>query len=134
MTLARILLSSAFLVFFTQSSVFAVDIPCKSINEVIDKDGNGIGLRCVEGVIFRLLDGIIVLVGLGLFIGLIMGGFKYLTAGGDEKAIQSARGSLTSAVVGFLIAVSVYFLLKVVGQRLLLPDLLRFDLPNPTVP
>lgn len=44
--------------------------------------------------------------GLIFFFMLILGGLKYLNSGGDEKAMTSARGTLTAAFIGLVIIVA----------------------------
>ena len=48
---------------------------------------------------------------LALFIMLLTGGFKYLTSGGDPKAVQSAQGTLTSAILGLVLLFLIWFIL-----------------------
>lgn len=61
--------------------------------------------------------------GILLFLYLVFGGFKYLTAGGDDKAIESAKKVLTNAVIGLIIVVSAYFITQIVGKVLGFPNI-----------
>ena len=49
--------------------------------------------------------------GIALFILLLVGGFKFITSGGDPKAIESAKGTLTSAITGLVIILVSYLIL-----------------------
>jgi hypothetical protein len=49
--------------------------------------------------------------GIVLFILLLMGGFKFITSGGDPKAVESARKTLTSAIAGLVIILISYLIL-----------------------
>jgi hypothetical protein len=42
------------------------------------------------------------------FIQFIIGGFSWIAAGGDQKALDSARSRLTNAVIGLLIVVAAF--------------------------
>jgi hypothetical protein len=55
-------------------------------------------------------------IGLVMFIMLIIGGFKFLTAGGDPKAVESAKGTLTMAITGLVLAILAWFILSFIGQ------------------
>lgn len=96
----------------------------------VDVQANG--LRCLEGITENILTAAISLVTIGMFVMLLIGGLRYITAGGDQKAMDSAKKTLTYAVVGMAFTLAAYFLLNVLGSTLGLPNLLRFELPVPT--
>lgn len=50
------------------------------------------------------------------FVLLVVGGFKYLTSGGDPKAAESAKKTITYAIGGFVIFAFSYIILKIVGD------------------
>jgi len=52
--------------------------------------------------------------GIVLFILLIIGGFKYITSGGDPKAVEGARKTLTSAIAGLIIILLSYLILLLI--------------------
>lgn len=56
--------------------------------------------------------------GIALLIYLISGGFQMMFARGDPKAIQSAQGKITNALIGFVIVFTAFWLVKIVGQVL----------------
>jgi hypothetical protein len=49
-------------------------------------------------------------------IRLIIGGISWVSAGGDSKAAQSARETITNAVMGLAIVVAAYAIVSVVGS------------------
>ncbi|OGY27604.1 MAG: hypothetical protein A3F33_02355 [Candidatus Woykebacteria bacterium RIFCSPHIGHO2_12_FULL_43_10] len=49
-----------------------------------------------------------------LFLYLILGGVQWMTSGGDKVATQAAKDRLTAALVGILIILSVYGVMKIV--------------------
>lgn len=51
------------------------------------------------------------LAGVALFIMLIIGGIKWITAGGDPKAVESAKGTVTYAIVGVIFLALAYIIL-----------------------
>ncbi len=48
------------------------------------------------------------------FIFLIIGGIRWITAGGDEKAVSSARGMITAALIGLVVVLVSYALIVLV--------------------
>lgn len=48
------------------------------------------------------------------FIFLIIGGIRWITAGGDEKAVAGARGMITGALIGLVIVLVAYALIRTV--------------------
>jgi hypothetical protein len=54
--------------------------------------------------------------GIVLFILLIVGGFKFITSGGDPKAVEGARKTLTSAIAGLAIILVAYLILVLISN------------------
>lgn len=48
------------------------------------------------------------------FIFLLIGGLRWITAGGDEKAIGSARNMITAALIGLVIILVAYAIIRLV--------------------
>ena len=55
---------------------------------------------------------------ISLLVYLVMGGFGLMTSQGDPKAMQSAQGKISSALIGFVIVVVSFVLVKLIGQLL----------------
>ena len=45
---------------------------------------------------------------------LIIGGIRWILAGGDEKAVASARGTITAALIGLVIVLVAFALIRLV--------------------
>lgn len=43
---------------------------------------------------------------------LIFGGFKYLTSGGDKEQVESAKNLITHAIIGFILLIFMFLVLK----------------------
>ena len=86
------------------------------------------GLECLFSNILS-----IAITGLGLimFVLIIVGGFKYLTAGGDPKALESAKGTLTWAIIGLVVAILAWFILQAISNLTGITDLLHFTTQFP---
>lgn len=64
-----------------------------------------------NGVLLALALG-----GLIFFAMLIFGGFKYLTSAGDEKAMDSARRTLTGAFIGLVIIMASFLIFELLDN------------------
>ena len=53
--------------------------------------------------------------GIVFFIMFVWGGIRYITAGGDEKSISDAKGTLSNAVVGLLIVISSFAIIRLIA-------------------
>lgn len=51
-----------------------------------------------------------------LFIMLVAGGFRYIAAGGDPKAIEGAKNTLTYAILGIVLVASAFLILRLIEQ------------------
>jgi hypothetical protein len=72
-------------------------------------------IQDLEIVFGRIVDVVLGLAGVVLFIMLIMGGFKYITAGGDPKAIESAKKTLTYAIGGIVLVTLSFLILAFIS-------------------
>lgn len=73
-------------------------------------------IQYLEVILKNFLNIAIRLAGLAVFIMLIMGGFKYMTAGGDAKAAESARNTITYAILGLVLIIGAYFFLRLIQE------------------
>ena len=69
-------------------------------------------------IIAALIPYILSLAGFGLMIYLILGGFEYLTSAGDPKKTDSAKKKLTTALFGFIIIFSAFWVVQLFGNVL----------------
>lgn len=73
------------------------------------------GFENLGAIVSKFLPYILGIAGLVLLLFLVMAGFQYLTSGGDPKATQSAQEKMTSAVVGFILLFTAYWLFQILG-------------------
>ena len=69
-------------------------------------------IKDLEAVFSNLVNTLLGFGAIILFVMLIVGGFRYLTAGGDPKAVEAARGTLSSAITGIVIVVLAFLILQ----------------------
>jgi heme/copper-type cytochrome/quinol oxidase subunit 2 len=71
-------------------------------------------LKCLEvvfGNIIFMSSAFIVLV---LFVMFVIGAFRYLTSFGNAEKMKKAKGTLTYALVGFILFISAFLILKII--------------------
>ena len=68
----------------------------------------------VLDVVRGIVSFIILVAFVAAFIFLLVGGVRWITAGGDEKAIASARSTITAAIVGLVIVLLAFAIIRVV--------------------
>jgi len=73
-------------------------------------------IQALECIILQFLHIIVRLAGLAAFVMIIVGGFKYLTSAGDPKAVESARNTLTSAILGLALVIGSWFILRFIEE------------------
>ena len=66
------------------------------------------------------------------FIMLLVGGIRWILAGGDEKAVAGARGTITAALIGLVIVLVAFALIRLVETFFDL-DILTGGIDIPTV-
>ncbi|MFH1961228.1 MAG: hypothetical protein ABIJ38_03295 [Patescibacteria group bacterium] len=66
-----------------------------------------------------------VIAGLILLGTLIIGAIAYMTSAGDEKVLTKAKQQMTNAVVGFVILVMSYWVVRIIGTIFGMPDILK---------
>lgn len=97
------------------------------------KTGN-VDVATIQGFecIFRNILGIATtLAGIAFFVMLLIGGFKYMTSGGDPKASEQAKGTITSALLGIILLILAWLILKFISQFAGLPNITIFKIPGP---
>lgn len=87
-------------------------------------------IKDFEGVFSNVLG---LLIGLGaiiFFIMLILGGFNIMSAGGDPKALEGAKKTITYAIGGMILLALSLLIFKVV-EAFTGVDLLKFRIYQP---
>ncbi len=73
------------------------------------------GLSTVGDILGTLTPWLFTFAGIALFVYLIMAGFSYLTSAGDPKKLESAKGKITAALIGFIVVFVAYWLVQIVA-------------------
>ena len=95
--------------------------------EVIGKVATIQGIRCM---LANVLSIAITGIGFAGFIMLIVGGFRYLTSGGNSKGTETAKNTITFAVIGLVVALSSYIILNLIAEFTGVKTILNFVIPE----
>ena len=88
----------------------------------------GVGGLTVEGLITFVITAILVLAGVIFFFMLLLGGIRWILSGGDKAATESARGQITSALVGLVIVFSAWAIVTLIEGLFPNVNILNFQL------
>lgn len=67
-------------------------------------------------------------IGLAAFVMLVVGAFLYLTSGGQTKHIDTAKQTITYAIIGIVVALLAFFILNLLATFTGAKGILRFDI------
>jgi len=81
----------------------------------------------LEEVYGNLVSAILGFAGITLFILLLVGGFKFITSGGDPKAVEGARKTISYAIMG-LVVLLLSFLVLVLIKAITGVDVTQFKI------
>jgi len=82
----------------------------------ITEVANAATIRGFDNLFSNLITAVLALAGIALFLMLTVGGFRYITSGGDPKATEAARKTLTFAILGLVLVASAYLFLRFIAQ------------------
>lgn len=88
-------------------------------------------ISALEGIYKNAVSAIIALAGIALFVMVVVGGVKYITSGGDPKATEGAKNTITYAVGGLLLLLLSYLILYIIGQITGATNITRFQIVKP---
>lgn len=84
-------------------------------------------IKDLVNIVENIFNLLIRLTGILAFITLIISGFQYLTAGGDPKKAQSARDTITYAILGLVLVILAYFILRFISEFTGVTRVLEFE-------
>ena len=100
-----------------QSAIYGADRPDSWFGGVIDQIIDTINIAQFStpgGIISRFLPFIISGAGLILFVMLIWGSFEIMLGAANPKSAESGKQRITSALIGFFILFSVYWIAQII--------------------
>ena len=76
------------------------------------KDTGVATISSLETLFRNFVQSLVSISAVALFLMFIVGGFSFLFSGGDPKKTEQAKGTLTNAVIGLVVIVSAYLVLR----------------------
>ncbi len=73
-------------------------------------------LQNLEDVFANVIKIVLGIAGITFFILLLSSGFKFITSGGDPKALEGAKKTLTYAIGGLIIIILSYLILLLIEE------------------
>lgn len=73
-------------------------------------------LKNLEDVFRNVVNVILGIAGLTFFILLLSSGLKFITSGGDPKALEGAKKTLTYAIGGLILIIASYLILLLIKE------------------
>lgn len=83
-------------------------------------------LQGLECIFENAVSAILFLAGIVLFVMFLVGGFKFITAGGDPKAVEAAKGTLTHAIAGLVLLILAFLIIRFIANITGVEDITRF--------
>jgi len=118
-----------FLLLAAPQSAFAID--CSKFSSDPDIiSGKTLGVYHLECVYQKFIGVVAPLAGLVAFIFIAYGGIKYISAQGDQKAVASAKITITISIFGLAMVLIAYFIIDIL-TRFTGVDLRNFEIPKP---
>ena len=86
----------------------------KSVNLAPGNQFSGLENISLIGSVPVIIQVIMIVAALVALIFLIIGGIKWITSGGDKTAVEAARNTITSALIGLLIVFAAWAIIKLI--------------------
>ena len=75
-------------------------------------------LECIPVFFTDIINGLFTLAGIvGVFF-IVFAGIKFLTSGGDPVKVEQAKRTMTFAIIGLVLVVMSFFIVKLIGNVL----------------
>ncbi|MBI3954720.1 hypothetical protein HY333_01615 [Candidatus Collierbacteria bacterium] len=94
----------------------------KAVAPKVNVDGTISDLLTGSG--FNLITFVFFLVGMLFFVNLIIAAWEYITSAGDMKKVASATSRLLNNIVGLVVTLSSFLLVKLIAAMIGLKDLI----------
>lgn len=84
-------------------------------------------IQGVECLMANVLSVAITIIGTSAFVMFLIGSFRYLTAGANTKGVESGKNALSFAVLGIVVALASFLILRFVSQFTGVTSILQFN-------
>ena len=92
------------------------------------RNGDIATLKCIPVAITQVSNWLFGIAAISAVFFIIFAGIKFLSSGGDPVRVEGARKTLTYAVIGLVLVIMSFFIVKLVGNVLDAECLDKFNL------
>lgn len=72
-------------------------------------------LQCLPAVFKNIVTAALVFAGIVALILIVISGIKLITSSGDPKQVEGAKNTLTYAIIGLVIILTSFFIIRIIG-------------------
>lgn len=76
--------------------------------------GGGYRFTTLGSIVGELIKYVFPLAGIIMFVFIVIAGFQWLSSAGDPKKLESARNRITYAILGFVLLIASYWIVRIV--------------------
>ena len=106
------------------NQVFADDVSISTITTTATKIPNSSNIaNILNGKGFDLINFIFIIIGLIFFANLVMAGWDYMMSSGDPKKVVAATTRLINGLIGLIMAVAAFIVVRLITNALGLGNL-----------
>ena len=98
------------------SIFFAPDIFAAS--SITLPTGTGLSSKGIDVVLTDVLKWFLGLLGVLAMLMIVVSGIMYITSGGDDGRVEKAKSMLTYSIIGLVVALLSYAIVKVISEKL----------------
>lgn len=89
------------------------------------------GIQCLVANLFSI---IITVIGLAGFVMFVWGAFQWMLSGNNTKGVETAKQSMTYAIIGIVVALSGFIIINLIAAFTGVSVIKRFVIPSDTTP
>ena len=87
-------------------------------------------IQCLVPMFERVVQGVLALSGVALFVMLVVGGYNFLLSGGDQKKLEAAKSTITGAILGLVVMVVAFLIIKTIATFTGATTVTKFEIPQ----
>lgn len=118
----------SFILLFVYSLILSSPVHAANWGSCVIDDAATI--QCIVPMVERVIQGVLALSGVALFVMLVIGGYNFLLSGGDQKKLEMAKGTITGALLGLVIMVAAFLIIKTIATFTGAATVTNFEIPQ----
>lgn len=95
--------------------MIGLEWPSSCLDKTVDPNAGVATLQCLPFVFQNVVNAALALGGVVAVFMILLSGYKYINSGGDPKQADSARNTLTYAIIGLILVLLSFFIVNVIA-------------------